>query len=246
MNLLTIIVLIIFALCMLRGYRKGFVKSLASMVSLIASLILVSFVSPYVTEFLANETQLYQVVEKKCQETFSIDASALKNAENDKNTETESVQDKTVQEQLIETLPIPTVLKNMLEENNTQEKYKELAVSSFNEYVPKFMTELFVNIISFIITWVVVIAAVWIAVRALDIVASLPLIRGINQILGIGLGVVQATIIVWIGMLVLTIFSNSDVGKQLMTMISESEFLTALYQSNLILDFLQNTVKNFF
>lgn len=240
MNLLTAIVLIIFVLYMLRGYRKGFVKSLVSMVSLIASLILVAFVSPYVTEFLKTQTPVYEAVQERCKEAFYIESSEKK------RTETVITQDTDMQSQLIENLPVPTVFKNMLKENNTPEKYKELAVSSFNEYVPEFMTNLFMNTISFVATWILVMIAIRILVVVLDMVTSLPLIHGVNQILGLAFGFIQATIIVWIGMLVITIFSNSQVGRQLMEMISESRILKALYQSNLILDFLQNTVKNFF
>lgn len=56
MNILTGIVIIIFLLFMIRGYRRGLIKSLASVISLVASLALVSFVTPYVSQFLQEQT----------------------------------------------------------------------------------------------------------------------------------------------------------------------------------------------
>ena len=52
MNLLEIIILILALYMAVSGFRKGFVKKLASMVSLVLSIVLVSVALPYVTEFL--------------------------------------------------------------------------------------------------------------------------------------------------------------------------------------------------
>lgn len=247
MNILTIIVLVLLALFMLRGYRKGFVKSLASVVSLLVSVVLVSFATPYVTGFLETQTPVYSYVLEKCTETFSIEKAGSENV----NTQAEEKQTAgssqlvSLQEQMIDAMPIPEILKNMLKENNTPEKYGELAVHSFNEYVPRFMAELIMNIISFVVTWILVISFIRLAIMTLDIIAGLPVIRGINQILGLGLGFIQGLVIVWIGLLIITIFSNTDGGRQLMNMISESVILRKMYDTNLLLDILESAVKNF-
>lgn len=253
MNLLTGIVLIIFALCMFRGYRRGFAKSLMSMVSLVASLILVAIVSPYVMEFLEKETPVYAIVKEKCEETFSIekksDEQATKSTEENQQDQSKvktTSQPDSVQVQLIENLALPDVLKNMLKENNTPEKYEELAVKSFNEYVPKFMCDLFMKIISFLATWILVMLLFAALGLVVDVVTKLPLVHGVNQILGLALGFVQATIIVWIGMMFITVFAHTQWGGQMMKMISDSAILKTLYQSNLILEFLQNTVLKIF
>lgn len=261
MNILTIIVLVLFALFMLRGYRRGFVKSLASMISLLASVVLVSFVTPYVTEFLQTQTPVYEIVMEKCKDTFSIKAASADGE--DKNEKAQSADEKTpesektdnqkaqesvsaekqLQNQLIDSLQLPAILKNMLKNNNTQETYRKLAVDSFNDYVPGFMAGLIMNIISFILTWALVASFIWLAVMTLDVIAGLPVIRGVNQLLGLALGFAQGLIIVWIAFLIITIFSNTAVGKQLLDMISSSPILSWMYSTNVFLDFLQGTVK---
>lgn len=282
MNLLTIIVIIIFAVSILHGYRKGFIKSLASMVSIILSIVLVNMATPYVTEFLKTQTPVYDYILEKCKETFDMTAAGAKSGTSGKTrtesgtsgkTEPESGAkagtgnlgaagkeqaaeetksgtdtsgqsgDTAWQEEWINNLKIPQALQNLLKENNTPECYREIAAESFSEYVPKYMAGLILSLVSFVVTWILVISFIWLAVMTLDVIASLPVLRGINQVLGLALGFFQGLIIVWIAFLIITIFSSSDIGKQLMKMISESPVLSRLYDTNLLLDFLQDTVK---
>ena len=237
MNILTGIVLLIFLLFMIRGYRRGLIKSLASVISLAASVVLVSFVTPYVSQFLQEQTPVYTYVMEKCQESFTV---SMDETEEKKETEKTGSQ---MQKRAIEELPIPDMLQNLLIQNNTEKIYRELAVNSFNDYVPKFMANLIMNIISFVLTWVIVASFIWLAVMTLDVIANLPVIHGINQILGLVLGAVQALALVWIAFLVITIFSGTAIGKLLMEMIEKSFLLGKLYDGNVFLNFLQNTIK---
>lgn len=252
MNLLTIIVLVVFALLALRGYRRGLVKSLASMTSLIVSLILVNIANPYVTEFLKTQTPVYEYILEKCEDAFTVKESAADDRSAGQGQTTEgsaqsknsgTTQSKTVQEQMIDSLPLPQVIREVLKENNTPEYYRKVAAKSFNEYVPKYMAGLILSIVSFVATFVLVMSFIWLAVMTLDVIAGLPIIRGLNQMLGLILGMAQGIIIVWLSFLIITIFSHTEVGRQLMQMIAESEILTWIYDTNILLDFLQNTVQ---
>ena len=233
MNLLTAIVVVILAIYILRGYRRGFIKSLASMASLIIAIVLVNFATPYVTEFFKSQTPVYNYVLERCEKTFVIP-----------QTEETKKQDKKRDDTVIDQLPLPESLKKVIKENNTPEYYSALAAKSISDFVPKYMASLILNILSFVITFVLVMSFIWLAATTLNIIASLPVLSGINRILGLALGFLQGLIIVWISFLIITIFSNSDIGKQLMEMIVESPILNGLYESNLLLDFLQNMIKN--
>ena len=247
---------------MIRGYRRGLIKSLASVISLVASLALVSFVTPYVSQFLQEQTPVYTYVMEKCQESFTVTLDEVnekvteagtETGEGDVTLKTEKNNDivgnaagtisSQIQKSAIEELPLPNVLKNLLIRNNTEITYKELAVNSFNDYVPKFMANLIMNIISFIVTWIIVASFIWLAVMTLDVIANLPVIHGMNQVLGLLLGFMQALAIVWIAFLVITIFSSTAIGKLLMEMIEKSVILDKLYDLNVFLNFLQKTIK---
>ena len=256
MNILTGIVIVIFLLFMIRGYRRGLIKSLASVISLVASLALVSFVTPYVSQFLQEQTPVYTYVMERCQESFTVtlneadektteseteegDISLKKGNDNDTVGNVAGTISSQLQKNAIEELPLPSVLKNLLIRNNTEKIYKDLAVNSFNDYVPKFMANLIMNIISFVVTWLIVASFIWLAVMTLDVIANLPIIHGINQMLGLVLGAGQALVIVWIAFLAITVFASTAIGKQLMEMIEKNVLLNQLYNGNVFLKLLQ-------
>ena len=256
MNILTGIVIVIFLLFMIRGYRRGLIKSLASVISLVASLALVSFVTPYVSQFLQEQTPVYTYVMERCQESFTVtldeadekteeseteegDVSLKKGNNNDTVGNVAGTISSQLQKNAIEELPLPSVLKNLLIRNNTEKIYKDLAVNSFNDYVPKFMANLIMNIISFVVTWLIVASFIWLAVMTLDVIANLPIIHGINQMLGLVLGAGQALVIVWIAFLAITVFASTAIGKQLMEMIEKNVLLNQLYNGNVFLKLLQ-------
>lgn len=68
MNILEIAVIAITVLLAAAGYRKGFVRKLASLLSLVISVVLVSVSLPYVTDFLKDRTPVYDFIVKQCRE----------------------------------------------------------------------------------------------------------------------------------------------------------------------------------
>lgn len=253
MNLLTIIIILIFAIATLRGYRRGFIKSLASMASVILSIVLVNLCMPYVTDFLKTKTPVYEYITERMESAFAVqDTEDGQNRQDggygdpegqyaaDNGNAAAGLTDSGRQKQIIDGLPIPQALKNLLVENNTPQFYAQLAANTFAEYVPRYLANLTLAIVSFVVTWILVIAVTFLAVRALDLVAELPGIHGLNRVLGLMLGFLQGLIIVWVLFLLITLFIDTQAGKQLMAMIAESPFLDTLYKENILLDFLTN------
>lgn len=280
MNLLTIIVLLVLLFFILNGFRRGFIKTFVSMVSLIVSIVLVSIATPYVTEFLKTQTPLYSMIEEKCQSAFGVtdkqnkvnkDAQSGDNQKSDipnsdglnsENQNPNSSDGKNQgqngsgqksgyvlslldQAKLIEELQLPEVIRNMLESNNNKTGYEKLAVQSFEEYIPSYMATLILNIISFVATFLLVISFLWITVMTLDVIANLPIIHGINQVLGLVLGLVQGLVFVWIAFLIITVLSSIDLGRDLMLMIHNSKILSFIYDNNIFLKLLTDAMSYF-
>ena len=65
-NILEIAVAAVILLFAAAGYRKGFVKKLAAMVSLLVSVVLVSALLPWITAFLKENTPVYTMIEEQC------------------------------------------------------------------------------------------------------------------------------------------------------------------------------------
>ena len=69
----------------------------------------------------------------------------------------------------------------------------------------------------------------------LNVVTELPVIHGVKHLLGMGLGMMEALLVVWILFLVITIISNTELGMVWMQMIWDSRVLRFLYDKNVFL-----------
>ena len=68
MNWLLIIVLVILAAYTIRGYQKGLLRVLFSLFSLIITIAFVTWATPYISNVLKENTQIYQKIQIKCEE----------------------------------------------------------------------------------------------------------------------------------------------------------------------------------
>ena len=65
-NLLEAAVVAVCVLFAIAGFRKGFVKKFAAMVSLALSIVLVSALLPYITQYLKENTPVYTFLVEQC------------------------------------------------------------------------------------------------------------------------------------------------------------------------------------
>ena len=66
MNWLLIIIVLLLALCVVNGYRKGFLRMMYSMVSWVIMFALVTWATPYINTFLRDNTSIYQTIAVYC------------------------------------------------------------------------------------------------------------------------------------------------------------------------------------
>ncbi|MCD8015883.1 MAG: CvpA family protein [Lachnospiraceae bacterium] len=329
MNILEIVVIIVAIALVLSGFRAGGVKKLASMLSLVLSVTLVSAILPYVTDFIRNNTPIYDYIVTQCEQvaaeqvasellsemgttltgsvseyltgsTASVSeylasltreqtktlleqygygeyASAVDSL-SDEELETLKEQylteaaaqllsgdgvsanfdadsgtgsstgdsslssvwssltlDKSTQNAIIDSLPLPEVIKTMLVNNNNDDGYASLAVSNFQDYVVEYLATLILNVISFLVAVILVNIVLRLLVMVLDIIAHFPVIGFVNRLAGAGLGVLEALFALWIFFLILTVLQATEAGMALQAMVEESALLSWLYESNLFL-----------
>lgn len=268
MNILEIVIIILTVLLALSGFRKGFVRKLASMVSLVLSLVLVSIFLPYITDFLKEQTPVYEYIVERCEDAVAVQAQNLlartSGSSNDASdssdnssgdaaadgssgsvASTAGTVDKEAlantnfgridQMEIIENLPIPQMLKDMLLDYNNDEGYERLQVTRFLDYVSSFVASVILNVVAFILSVLIVQIFLWLVINMLDLLANVPVIRVVNRIAGLALGLLEALFFIWLFFLILSMLSATDVGMFLMSMVQDSEFLGELYDSNLFL-----------
>lgn len=300
-NILEIAVAAVILLFAAAGYRKGFVKKLAAMVSLLVSVVLVSALLPWITAFLKENTPVYTMVEEQCRtvmekqigeamfsgaekstgessqadiyrnmgreeikalmEANGYDGSLL-DALSDEQLEQYKEQyiqqyfgsdttnsgesensgavllgnlTRIEQTELIENLPIPEFLQDILLDYNNEEGYQGLGVSTFQDYLIGFIATGILNVAAFLASVLIVHLLLWLSISALSILANLPVIRVVNRVAGLALGLLQAMLVLWLAFLILSLVSGTGIGMQLMKMVENSTWLNWLYQSNLFL-----------
>ena len=97
------------------------------------------------------------------------------------------------------------------------------------------MAKLFIDIVSFLCTFLLVTIILRAIVFALDIVADLPGIGAVNHLAGALLGVAGALVVVWLMFLIITLMFTTSIGKEMLRMIEASGFLQVLYDYNPVL-----------
>lgn len=241
MNVLEIIILVLTAAFAIAGFQKGFVRKLASMLSLVLSVALVSFALPYVTQFLKDSTPVYDYIADKSEKIVSEQIAEMIAAEGADQAQTNQYLtgnaslDRSDQVMVIDGLPIPETLKDMLLDYNNAEGYANFQVSTFQDYVTQFLATMIMNVVSFLAAVILVQLILWAVIGALDILAHIPVVNTVNRLAGLLLGLLQALVCIWIFFLVLSMLSGTEAGYYLLSMVQESEILCRLYDSNLFL-----------
>ena len=203
------------------GFRRGFIRKAVSAVSLVLTLVLVTYLTPQVTTFIQNNTSLHENLQEKCSELFL-------SGEYNEDVKTDQVL-------MIESMDLPENVKEMLLENNHTEAYDLLEVSGFHDYVGAYLANMIINALAYLLSFVIIWTAIRAILLALDIVTMLPILHGINKLAGAVLGVVYGVVLVWIAFLLVTILCNGDLGRQFFALICENPFLLFLYNQNLIM-----------
>lgn len=209
---------------MLYGHYKGFLRLAVSMVSLIATLLIVNMVLPEASAMLKENTQLRSWIEQGVSKVAGL-ASEEDEAQAGMPSQ---------QRQLIEDLNLPEELKDVLIENNNNEIYKALGVEAFNDYVGSYLVNIVLNVLGFILMFIIVYMLIYLMTNWLDLVVKLPILSGLNKIAGAVLGGVQGVFYLWIISLVVMAFSGTAWATVVIQWIEESRWLSFLYHYNII------------
>ena len=239
MNWLFWVLLVFTVLSVIRGGRKGFVRTAVSMVSLILVMVIAAWVNPYVGRFLRESTPVYQFVEKRCGTLFADQLPGREAPDEEESIEPSRNQ----QIELIEEMALPQSIRDALLENNNSEIYSVLGVDKFQDYVAGYIAGCITNGIGYIISFLIAILIIKVILYAVDILTGLPVINFVNAVGGMLLGIVQALLWIWIFFIVITVLCNTLPGQIVMEQIDSSEILKTLYDKNLLMNVILQVIQ---
>ena len=226
MNWLLIIVLVVIALNVMQGYRRGLLRMAYSMVSWIIVWVLVAWATPYISNYIINNTGIYQQIAEHCEEV--IQQTAAEKAE----TQITGAAGQTEEQLAGLGIKLPeNVLSNIVKQS-TESADTFLAESGIYSELANSLARFVVQGISFLIASVFAGFVVQMLSRVLGIVSHIPIIHGVNRTAGLFAGGIYGMFLVWIAFYIIALFSTSETGRTLISYIYQSRFLTMLYENN--------------
>ena len=220
---------------MLYGHYRGFIKIAVSAMSLFITLFAARVAIPQAAAWLEHNTAVYETMKESALKASGLDEKMEEVAQ------TAGLAGKAGERAVIESLD---QIKKLLIENNNGEIYQEMGVQIFEDYVGKYLADHVIRILIFTVLFIVFYAFLHIIIVWLDLISRLPIIYGLNKIAGAVLGLAEALIFIWVGALVLTLFSGSEIGKSMITQINGSIWLTWLYDHNMLSYLVVGLVKS--
>lgn len=206
------------------GFKRGFVREVVSTFFVILSIVIVWFINPYVNEFIRENTPVYEKIQENCR-------ALVENQENTAEVSGGTRQQR--QDGMIDNLGLPQLFEDAIRKNNTAETYRYLSVNTFKDYVSGYLARVILNGLSFLISYLLATILVRMVTYALNILASLPVLRSVNKLAGALVGGMKFVLFVWIALLVLTVLCNTELGRAGIALVEKDYMLSYLYDRNI-------------
>lgn len=225
MNWVLIIVLFVLAVSAILGYYKGVLRIAYSLAAWVIVLVFVAWAAPHINRILAENTSMDEKLLNYCEETLRLTA--------DTQTDAWNVESESDLAELGVQLP-GTVLDGILQKaDDTADEFLE--ESGAYEKMAQGLAGFLMSGISFIIALVISWLIVGMLSQAIGIASKIPVIKGVNQLLGFLAGGIYGLILVWIGFYLVALTSAGETGRTIVSYIYQSPLLTYLYENNLVL-----------
>lgn len=222
-----IVVLVILIAATVIGMKKGLIKMIFSLVSLVATIILVFIFAPKLSSAIKENTKIYDRVESTVSEKV-IPEDIFKGL---------------TEEQILEKINLPDVIKDALIKNNTADKYIEMGVNNFRDYLIKQVSNVFFTVGVFVVTFIIVFIALRILFGFVNALTKLPIIHTVNMWTGGAAGFVIALFGIWFFLAILTMFGGSGLSQDVFEQVNANAFLKFISDHNMIVKYVQAIIK---
>ncbi len=215
LNLADYIAILILIALAFWGSKKGLVRSIFSLGSLVLSLVLALTLYPVVTDFLNQSVvgdyvrlNVYKVFDQKQEEPQETDTAG-------------------------DTLNLPDSLESAITGTMNE------AAFTVKESIAENTAQLALKLLGIIIVFVLVRVILWLLVRLLNAVAHLPILRSINRLLGGVLGLGYGILLIYLLLAVLTFTTTLKTFNKPIQLVLDSRYVSVMYNENILLNFLK-------
>jgi uncharacterized membrane protein required for colicin V production len=220
--IIDIIVILFILLSIFRGYSKGLVGILVSLIGFVVAIILAFTLQSTVANYLNEKTQVGSTIEGIVKDSITNQIEQKANSTNQQSQD--SVESK---------------IKN----DFYTQIVSKIANSSEIDSAAKNVTMFILKGISFIGIFMIVIIISYILQMLLNIVFTLPILGGINKIGGLAISVVLAIVKVWVVLGILSFIVPIVSSNFLDNILSGSVLTRYLFDNNILVSLLSSNLK---
>ncbi len=210
-----ILILAILVILTFFGYKKGFLKTLTGVVSIILSFVIAVNFSPKIESYIKT-TPVYDTIYE------NIEKSVLSESEENKESEELSTAKLNLPREMIKNL----------------QKGIDDTKQEIEKTVKEKLVDIVVKILSIILIFIAVRMLIWLLLSGFGLIRRLPLIGWFDKLLGALFGFLKGLLIVYILLAVVAVCTAYKTENKLVQEINRSEFAKVMYNNNVFLDFI--------
>lgn len=207
----------IFIICIGHSMKQGFVKASSAILSIVLTIVLMFAFQDSISTYLKN-SQFGQDITKKITEALVQKDSEVVN---------EPDEEKTGE------FGLPMFFGSFLDD--TEEKI-ETAKNDLIEQAAESATASVINILSIVLLYIAIRIALFFALKIINAIFKLPVLKSINRLAGAAIGVVNALFIVYILCAGLIWFVPNDSSELIKDTVSKTYITQYFYNNNLLLE----------
>lgn len=236
MNWLLIIVILVLAANIVWGFSRGFLRVIYSMLAWIVIMVFVTWATPYVADMLAEKTNIDNRIEASCSDKLHELVAGEQEGKEQEDTES-ATEDNSKYSNLQMKLP-DVVTQKLFDTNKAADHF--LNGSGMYDAIAGKATDMAMRVIAFVLVLLIALISFHLISVVLKVVEKLPLIGGINRMLGIFAGLIKGIFIIWLGFAIIAMAGTTEIGMALISYIYESPLLIWVYENNFVLTLLMS------
>lgn len=251
MNWLLILVVAVVAGLAYRGYKKGLIQMVLSVVVIILSVVVTGIFAPVISKSLCESKVVLNYVSDGVNEGLGIEKNLKKMTQQaagsirgKKNNNTKKLNEKE-RKSVIANLDLPDLLTDSIMDSTADmiESTGQVTANRFSNYICDSLAIIIIRTLTYVATFLVARIILHILFTLFKVVDRIPGVEAFNELAGCAVGVVTGLLVVWIGFMLLVAFSSTSFGQECYRCINESPVLAFLYNNNLLLKWILSSLS---
>lgn len=211
----------ILAICVIWGWIRGFVKMVFHFLAVALALVLAAALCQPLAKVVLKQESVVSSVKDNVREALKLEKFADKG---------------TLTNEDIDAMKLPDVVKQQLKEHNSENGFKLFDAKDAADYVASLVSNVIIRAACFVILFISLLAIIYLLGVALNFVAKLPVLSMMNRLSGAFVGLFVGAVLILMFFTVVTALGNTEFGQNCQSAISDSKWLSAVYNNNIICD----------